>query len=74
MAIVLSDFLVHSCWGLHLNFKFYKLEVLEVFMSSIELSLWMVANIVCSCLCLFDAIIELHAMDEETFNDFLIGK
>ena len=25
-------------------------------------------------LCLFDAIIELHAMDENMFNDSLIGK
>ena len=26
------------------------------------------------CLCLFDAIVDLHAMDEKMFNDFLIGK
>jgi hypothetical protein len=28
----------------------------------------------CSCLCLFDANVEVHAMDEKTFNDFLIEK
>ena len=28
----------------------------------------------CSCLCLFDAIIELHVMDESIFNEFLIRK
>ena len=26
------------------------------------------------CLCVFDAIIELHIMDEKMFNDFLIGR
>lgn len=26
-----------------------------------------------SCVCLFDAIVEWHAMDERMFNDFLIG-
>ena len=30
--------------------------------------------LLCSNLCLFDAIVELHAMDENLFNDFLIGK
>ena len=31
--------------------------------------LWVV-----TCLCLFEAIVELHAMDGIMFNDFLIGK
>jgi hypothetical protein len=30
--------------------------------------------IVLSCLCLLDAIVELHATDENMFNDFLIEK
>ena len=34
----------------------------------------MVTNILCSYLCLFDAIIELHIMDVKTFNGFLIEK
>jgi hypothetical protein len=29
---------------------------------------------VLSCLCLLDAIVELHAMDGKRFNDSLIGK
>ena len=44
-------------------------------MGSLEFSLWIVGKLLCSCLCLFDAIIELHTMDERNdFNDFLIGK
>jgi hypothetical protein len=37
-----------------------------VFLSRLRLSLLR------SCLCLFDAIVGLHAMDEKMFNDFLI--
>jgi hypothetical protein len=33
-----------------------------------------VAKLLCSCLCLFDVIVDLHAMDEKAFNDFLIRK
>ena len=32
-----------------------------------------VAKLLCSSLCLFDAIVELHAMGETLFNDFLFG-
>jgi hypothetical protein len=31
---------------------------------------WVVAKVVCSCLCLFDAIVELHAMDEKCSMTF----
>ena len=31
-------------------------------------------KLVCSNLCLFSAIVELHAMAEKLFNDYLIGK
>ena len=30
------------------------------------------AKLLCYCLCLLDAIVELHVMDEKMFNDFLI--
>ena len=30
IAIVLNDYLVHSCWGLHLGSRFYKLDALGV--------------------------------------------
>ena len=40
-------------------------------MSSLEIfPLSIVAKSLCSCLCLFDAIVKLHAMDEKYF---LIG-
>jgi hypothetical protein len=44
--------------------RFYKLKALGVLVGFLEF---------CS-LCLFDAIVDLHPMDEETYNDFLIGK
>ena len=34
-------------------------------MGSLEFCSWIVATLLCSCLCLFDAIIELHAMNEK---------
>ena len=37
---------------------------------SLSFALWIVANLLCYCLCLFDAIVELHAMNENTFNPF----
>jgi hypothetical protein len=40
----------------------------------LSFSLWIVDKLLCSCLCLLDAIIDLHAMDEKIFNDFFIGK
>ena len=43
---------------------FYKLEALGVLMDFLD---------ICS-LCLFDEIVDLHAMDEETFNELLIGR
>ena len=40
----------------------------------LRFAFWTVAKLMCSCLCLFDAIIELHVMDESIFNEFLIRK
>jgi hypothetical protein len=37
-------------------------------------SLQIATKLLCSCLCSFDTIVEFHAMDEEMFNDFLIGE
>ena len=37
-------------------------------------ALQFVAKLLCSCLHLFDVVIELHPVDENMFNDFLIGK
>jgi hypothetical protein len=43
-------------------------------MDSFGFALWFVTKLLCSCLCLFNAIIKLQSMDEKIFNDFLIGK
>ena len=40
----------------------------------LSFALWIVIELLGSCLCLLDAIIELHAMDETMFIDFPIGK
>ena len=43
---------------------FYKLEALGVLVDILEFSLRIVAKLLCSCLCLFNTIVELHAMDD----------
>jgi hypothetical protein len=35
---------------------------------------WIVVNLLCSCPCLFKAIVELHLMDEEVFKKFSYWK
>ena len=40
----------------------------------LSFSLRIVTNLSCFCLCLLDAIVELHAMYEKMFIDFLFGK
>jgi hypothetical protein len=53
----------------------YKLEAHEALMGSREFcSMHYAYVIVLSCLCLLDTIVELHATDENMFNDFLIEK
>ena len=42
-------------------------------MGSLSFALWNVAKFLCSCLCLFDAIVVLHVVYEKMFNDFLIA-
>ena len=37
-------------------------------------ALYIVAKSLCFCLCLLDAIVELHAMDEKMLHGFLVGK
>ena len=43
---------------------------MECSWATLSFSLQIVAKLLYSCLCLIDAIIELHAMDEKMFNDF----
>ena len=43
-------------------------------MASFHFVVHIVAKLLCFCLCLFDAIAELYAMDDKMFNDFLNGK
>ena len=40
----------------------------------LSFALWIVAKLLCSCLRLLDAIVELHAMVEKMFNDFFYWK
>ena len=62
--------LVGVCiWGL----GFMNWRLLERSTTPLSFVLWIVAKLSCSCLCLFDAIVELHAMNDKMFNDFLIG-
>ena len=41
----------------------YKLETLGALMSFLEFCAWIVAKFLCSCLYLFDTIVQLHAID-----------
>jgi hypothetical protein len=50
-----------------------KLEVLEHSWAPLSFAFWIKAKLLCFFmffLCLFNAIIELHAMDEKMFNDY----
>ena len=69
MVIVLNDYFVHSCWDLHLNFRFLQTGGS---LAPLSFVLWTVIKLLCSCLCLLDAIIELHAMDEKCSKTFLL--
>ena len=42
---------------------FYNLETLGAFVISLQFALWIVANLQCFSLCLFDAIVDLHLLD-----------
>ena len=67
---VLNDYLVNFYKCLHLDSRFYKLEALGLLMCSLELSSSIVAKLLCSHLCLFDAIIELNAMEKKCLTTF----
>ena len=54
--------------------RVYKLKVLGVLMASLNRALHVVAKLLCFCLCLFDAIVELHAMDDKVFINLLTRK
>ena len=54
------------------NFKYSSL--LELLLAPLSFSFWIVANLLCCCLHLFDAIIELHPLKKKAFIKFLIGK
>ena len=47
---------------------------LHLDLAPLSFALQSVAKLLWTCLCLFHAIVELHAMDEEMFNDSLIGE
>ena len=43
-------------------------------MATLSFALQITTKLLCSCLRLFDAIINLHVVDEKLFNHFLIRK
>ena len=59
---ILDDYLVHSCWGLHLDYRFLQIEGSWAPLSFV---LWIVVKFLCSCLCLLDAIVQIHAIDKK---------
>ena len=52
----------------------YKLEALGVLTGSLEFILCLSYYVFCLFFCLFNETIKLHAMNEDTFCDFFIGK
>ena len=43
-------------------------------MGSLEFCSPVLGKLLCSCLCFYDAVVELQTMNGKIFNDFLIGK
>ena len=68
MIIVLNDYFVHSCQGLHLDTRSLPMRLLKHSLVSLSSTLQIKAKLLCSCLRLFDAIVELHIMDEKKFR------
>ena len=69
------NYLVHSCWGLHLDSRFQQTRGFgstRGFPKVLLSRLWLA--LLCYGLCLLDTFIELHATDGKMFNDFPIGK
>ena len=58
----------------HIILVFTYWRLLECSWAPLSFALHIVAKVLWFCLCSFDAMIELHPMDEELVNDFLIGK
>jgi hypothetical protein len=73
MVIALNDYLVHSCWAFGFQ-VFTNGRLLEHSWAPLSLRIWIMAKLLCYCLCLLDVIVELHAMGENLFNVCLIGK
>ena len=48
--------------------------LLESQSAPLSFALHIMDKLFCCSLCLFDAIVEFHVMDEKMFDDFLIGK
>ena len=58
MIIVgLNEYLGHSCWGLHLVSRVFQYEGLW---ASLSFAQWIVAKLLCSCLCLSDELTFEH--------------
>ena len=72
VVIVLNDYHVHAYQGLHLGSKFLpNWRSLKYSWALLSFTLWIVVNLCWTCLCVLDAIFELHAMNERMFNDLV---
>jgi hypothetical protein len=74
MVIIPNDYHVHSCQGLHLGSRIFKLEAFGALFGSLELCSVDCGEIVMLLALFVDAIVNLHPMDEKMFNGVLIGK
>ena len=63
-------FLLEFAFGFQV---FTKWRLLECSWTPFDFAMRNVAKLLCSCLCLFDAIVKLHAMHEKMFNGYLNG-
>ena len=68
MVIVPNDYHVHCCQGLHLDSRFTQIGGSWIAYASLSFAFQVVAKLLCSNLCFFGAIVELHAKDEKLFK------
>jgi hypothetical protein len=65
MVIILTNYHVHYCYGMHLGCRFLPMRLLKRLCGPLSIALQIEAKLLCSCLCLFGAIFGLHALGEK---------
>ena len=74
MVIVLNNYHFHHVVGFAFGYQGYtNLRLLKDSWAPLNYNVQIAAKVFFSCLCLLDLIVELHAMNENMFDDFLIG-